>query len=383
MKMHVQNPARRAVAMLLVWQMVFSISLPAYAQLRPEQVRSDPNLLRPRSFRGYEAPSNLPQDPSQMTRPNENVFLNRSSQMSEGALASVTYQVHIVGEVENPGTFPLAASHRLQDAIQLSGGVKPNGSLRHIQVRDEDGSVRVYDLLRFQLYGDLQQNPFLQDNDVVQVPLRKQVVQVVGAVRRPQTYELRAERTVADLVKLAGGMTVGVERAAPIRVIRYENSEKRVLEVTQNARSMHSQRVYGGDVLYVPNTLSAGHEFDYNLSSIPGDEAFYPSYEDRVFILGGLNVPGPYGFNPQYTLRHYLSLAGGTTSLAKTNHIKLVRANGHEVRLRNADVSTRINPGDTIYVPERNIRPETWISIVLGIAGFALSVTTTAVALSR
>ncbi len=293
------------------------------------------------------------------------------------SLNTLSYQVHILGEVLRPGTYRVPASTRLSEAIQIAGGMMERGSDRRIELRRGGGSRRA-DLLGFKIFGNLDANPYLMDNDVIFVPLRKTVIQIEGAVKRPGVYELQNEKTIKDVMKLAGGISIGNDDPAPIRVIRFENGKKNVLNVENSEQGRRAFRVQNGDVIILPQFLIAKKSFDYNVSKIPGDnKLFYPSYEERVFVLGAVAKPGPYPFNPYYDLRQYLTLAGGTNKLAKSKKIKIISALGSTTRANN---QTEINPGDTIVVPERYMAPESLVSLIVGIASSIVG--TTAVILS-
>lgn len=306
----------------------------------------------------------------------------RPRNFSTPTIGGVTYQVHVLGEVELPGTYRVSPSDRLFEALQQAGGIGRYGSKRKIELRRGQVTHTV-DLLKFQLFGSLQENPFLQDNDVVYVSLKSAVIQVVGAVKRPEEYEIVAENNLFEAIQLAGGFTVGVAKQSLIRVIRFEAGKKTVLEISMNDDAMKKFPIQAGDVIVVPNVITQKNSFDYDLPVLPGDNVFYPSYEDRIFILGGVTLPGAYSFNPYYNLSQYLSLAGGTTKLA-TRRINLLSPDGRKKRVTEKERnSITINPGDTILVGERRIPPEGWVNIVLGIAGFGLSSTATVLALTR
>lgn len=295
--------------------------------------------------------------------------LSNGSTLNGDMTSGVSYQVHIVGEVKNPGTYRLTASDRLQEALQRAGGVLERGSLRNVIIRRRGVGTRSYDIVRFRRFGNLQDNPYLLDNDVVQVPLRKQAVQVVGSIERPDVYELRGERTVADILTLAGGPSVGVEHNAPVKVIRFIDGQKTLLDVPLS--EARTAKILNGDVIYVPSVLTANNKFDYNVIKLPGDQPFYPAYEDRVFVLGGVYNPGPYNFNPYYGVSQYLTLAGGTTKLAHRSGMRVIHQDGSKQMIGHHDV--KINPGDTIYTPESRLAPENWLQILLSIAQFSLT----------
>ncbi|MBI4238639.1 MAG: SLBB domain-containing protein [Deltaproteobacteria bacterium] len=354
------------------------------------QVVRDPRILdgrgvffgsSGRSFRGQEG-GGFDRPSQRLGNGTDEEVFKKGMALSEGTLVGVTYQVHIVGEVKNPGTYRVAASDRLQEVLQRAGDVLDQGSARHIQIRRRGSSSRTYDLVRFRLFGELQHNPYLLDNDVIYVPLRKRSIQVVGSVRRPGIYEMRGERSLADALSLAGGMTIGAELSAPIRLVRFVDGTKQMLDIENVPLAVRRTTISNGDVIFVPNVLTAKNTFDFNVSELPGDQVFFPSYEDRVFVLGGVYAPGPYPFSPYHSINHYLTLAGGTTKLARLRRVKLIEMNG-KTRPMGVQEQTTINPGDTIYVPESRLPPESWVNFVLGIAGFGLSATTAIVTLSR
>ena len=309
--------------------------------------------------------------------------MTRGMLVTDPGMSGLVYQVHVLGEVKSPGTYRITASDRLSEVLQRAGGADDQGSQRNIEVRRAGEGVLKVDLLKFQVFGSLADNPYLLDNDVVYVPLKKDTVEVVGAVKRPREYELRNEKTLKDVIVLAGGVSTGVAIGSPIRVVRFVEGKKNVLEVSDNDDALRSFRVNNGDVIFVPHMITEKNKFDYNVPKLPGDNIFYPSYEDRVFVLGGVAMPGAYPFNPYYKLSQYLSLAGGTTQLA-TRKVSLLSPEGKKHRLKNKEKDiVVINPGDTILVDQRRIPPEGWVGIFMSIAGFGLSTTATVLTLTR
>ena len=62
------------------------------------------------------------------------------------------------GEVERPGTVQAMGTQRLHELILVAGGITPRGSVRHVRLT-RGASTHEVDLLRFELGGDLEQNP--------------------------------------------------------------------------------------------------------------------------------------------------------------------------------------------------------------------------------
>lgn len=297
-----------------------------------------------------------------------------------GAGSGIIYQIHVLGEVMRPGTFRIPASTRVSEALSLAGGIRKHGSERNIEIRRPGGATKKIDLLAYKVFGQLQDNPYLMDNEVIFVPVKKNVIEIQGAVLRPGTYELKSEKNLQDVIRLAGGLAQGAALKDPIRIVRYDDNEnKEVLEVADVAQDLSAFHVENSDVIIVPHILTAKNTFDYNIRKFPNDNLFYPSFEDRVFVIGSVEVPGAYNFNQYYKLSNYLALAGGTNRMAK-GHIKIITPEGKETKV-NPDAKQLINPGDTIYVPERFFSRETWVSVITSLISLGLSATTTAIVL--
>lgn len=296
-----------------------------------------------------------------------------------GAMMASGYQVHILGEVSQPGTYVVTASTRLLEAVQRAGGFLPNASERNVELRRKGGGTVHVDLLEFKLMGKLNNNPYLMDNDVIFVPLRGKVIQVTGAVKRPDIYELKNEKNLEDVLELAGGFNPGAALGEPLRVIRFENGEKVVDEIPLEKGALVKFAIANGDVVIVPNITTKGTQFDYNIAAIPGDQVFYPSYEDRVFVLGGVAAPGAYPFSPYYTVNQYVSLAGGISDRGSPK-FKVTSMDGKTHKARG---DGKINPGDTIMIQEHWMSPASWIGFVMGMASFGLSTATTVLALTN
>lgn len=377
---------RGVLVILVCLVVVFSLPISAFSQVSRYRLptQTELQLLNPAtSFRGAGQQRGFG-DAGQMRMPGElqppGLGGTVVAGMGEaGALMGSGYQVHVLGEVRQPGTYFVTASSRLLEVIQRAGGVAENGSERSIDLRRKGGGIAKVDLLAFRLKGHLDDNPYITDNDVVFVPLRDKVVQVAGAVKRPDFYEIKDERTLADIVDLSGGFNAAAAVDQPLRVVRFADGKKLVEEVSQERDAMAAFEVQSGDVIVVPNLVTKGTKFDYNIAAIPGDQPFYPSYEDRVFVLGGVAFPGAYQFSPYYTVSQYISLAGGLTDRGVPKY-KVIAVDGGRHRARD---DNHVNPGDTIMVKESWMSPSAWIGFVMGIASFGLSTSTTVLALTK
>ena len=118
------------------------------------------------------------------------------------------FEVVVSGEVERPGAIQALAIQRLHELILIAGGITPRGSARHVVVT-QGATTREVDILRFELRGDLDQNPYVLDGMRIHVPARAAAVTLAGAVRRPGEYELGSPASLRELLELTGGLAPG------------------------------------------------------------------------------------------------------------------------------------------------------------------------------
>ena len=141
-------------------------------------------------------------------------------------------RVFIVGEVRQPGAYPLAGEMRVLELLALAGSVTSAASREAVVVRAEAGSDgptlprdRVdAETLRVDLgaleTGDLAQNVALRHGDTVFVP-EADVVYVFGEVRNAGRYPIRKDTIVLHALSLAGGSTefAALNRVRIVRVV--------------------------------------------------------------------------------------------------------------------------------------------------------------------
>ena len=117
-----------------------------------------------------------------------------------------TVRVYVVGDVERPGAYDVSSLSTPLNALYIAGGPTSEGSLRilrHYRGKQLIQEVDDYDLLLHGIRGDMQT---LQAGDTIEVPPLSGEVTVEGMVRRPAIYELHGEKSLAEVLELAGGV---------------------------------------------------------------------------------------------------------------------------------------------------------------------------------
>lgn len=165
-----------------------------------------------------------------------------------------TINVMIVGEAKFPGSYTVSALSTLTQALFVSGGVSDIGSLREIKVKRAGVEVANFDLYKLLMHGDASRDVFLKHGDVVFISPIKSAVEISGEVQRPAIYEVLADETVADVVKMAGGSKAG---AFPRKVVveRFNDENIRELlnvDLTKAAEGKALAR--NGDVIRIGQT---------------------------------------------------------------------------------------------------------------------------------
>ena len=186
----------------------------------------------------------------------------RVSEQMIGTQASVsmsdlrTIRVFVVGEVEQPGSYTVGGLAAISNALLASGGVKPIGSLRDIQLKRNGRLLTRLDLYDLLLNGDASNDARLQTGDVIFIPPVGVTVGISGEVRRPAIYELKGESTAGELVRLAGGLTPDADPALT-RLERVDGRRERVMvDVDLASEQGRAMRLYSGDVLRVERVKS-------------------------------------------------------------------------------------------------------------------------------
>ncbi len=145
------------------------------------------------------------------------------------------FYVHVSGAVPTPGRYLSLPLGRVSSALALAFAdtsrapvtnpdMRP--SMRNVSVVHRDGTEDHLDLFQYFSAGQISQNPYLQDGDVVFVPGYSpayQSVQVDGSVPFPGGYDVRPGDNIQAVLR-AAGLTQPVAHVETVRVVRTDES---------------------------------------------------------------------------------------------------------------------------------------------------------------
>ena len=210
----------------------------------------------------------------------ERVFRNFDLSVSMGQLRSI--QIYVAGNAARTGMYTVSSLSTMVNALFVSGGPLPNGSMRRIQLRRNGRPAAELDLYDLLLRGDKSGDARLQPEDVIYIPVVGPQIAVAGSVKNPAIYEIKNEKTVGEIIEMTGGFSpVANRERATIERIRGGVSRE-IVELSLNDTGL-SAPVADGDILQVLSIV--------------------PRFDNTVTLRGNVADPGRFAWQPGMRLR--------------------------------------------------------------------------------
>lgn len=315
--------------------------------------------------------------------------------------------VSVRGEVQKPGSYPMFKGMTAAALVRAAGGFKRDALINvadlasyevesgtRIVVRRQDVAIGAA-VSKDDHSADVELRP----GDVLTVhqltgwnDIGASII-IEGEVAHPGSYGFQAGEHLSDVLRRAGGFsptaypegavltrpevasleeksrlelirqielsaasarmapTTGAEQAANLQIIQHQQE--------QIVSELRNQQATGRLVIHIDSDIVrwAGTPADVEVRS--GDTLRIPKRPGFVLVSGRVYNPAAITFIPGHSARWFLKHAGGATSLANQKEIFIVRANGSVVGRGSREwfgrdvLSTRLNPGDTIVVPQK------------------------------
>lgn len=229
------------------------------------------------------------------------------------------FRIPVTGMVMSPGVYPATHADRVSRLIDLAGGlILDTSSLRNIKLVSRSGDTLNLDMLKFRRKASLEENPFVNEGDIIYVPAVSKgvgIITVSGSIRLPDAYEYNANDKIGTMIDLSGGLT--------------ENALIAEIEVI---RCLDNKREYKSYILDLKNEPEA---WEFPLK--PDDRIFIrrmPKYHERhnVIVEGEVEYPGQYAIIEEKTkLSDLIKEAGGFTDEASLADAEIIRVSIDEV----------------------------------------------------
>ncbi|MGA3205871.1 MAG: SLBB domain-containing protein, partial [Bryobacteraceae bacterium] len=330
---------------------------------------------------------------------------NQGQTRSSGSIASQTQT-----QTQTPG----GAGSTRRNTVQLS---TPEINWDYAAIERVDPETLKTSLIPFQLgklviEHDASQDILLQPEDTVtvfsqddiRVPLARQTkyIELDGEFVHAGVYSVQEGETLRDLVRRAGGLTpnaylYGSEfTRESTRVLQQRRLDEYVQNVTMEAQRgtqalAASGSGSGTSSSDVTAARSAGQDLVARLSQVRatgrivlqfsptkatiedvpaiklenGDRFAVPFVPSVVNVVGAVYDQNSFLFEPGRTVNHFLQMAGGPDRDADRRHAFVIRADGSVISRTAVDKNyfvsgfsqLRLNPGDTVVVPDKTLRP--------------------------
>ena len=260
--------------------------------------------------------------------------------------------IHVNGAVTNSGIYEYKEKESLYDFIEKIGGLSFNADISNIYI----SNYREPNKNMLKVNWSNAENMFLNPYDHININYllgysKSPLVKIIGEINTPGNYILEDGMTINDLINRAGGYT---EFADSLKItinninlnqlsdheferIKLIPPQNRTISEISYFKSKHliSSKMPFSNAIYENRVLNAD------------DVVEIPKNINYIEIIGGINSPGFYPFNPLYTIEEYIIFAGGISKFG-TNKIYIIDSFNVKKRIR--DDSITLKNGDILFI---------------------------------
>jgi len=342
-------------------------------------------------------------------------------------------RVEIRGEIMRPGSYPLSEGMTAADLVRMAGGFKRDAlvetadlisyhAVNGTKVEGQRADIRIGDAVD---RSDSSADRNLKPGDVLtihQITGWNDIgasITIEGEVAHAGSYGFQSGEHLSDILHRAGGFrnTAYPAGAVLIREQVRELEEKsraelvRQIETSASAARLSSniatvdqsgqaqliqqqqdqilsqlknQPATGRLVIHITADIDSWGGTAADIEVRSGDVLRIPKRPGFVLVSGQVYNASAITFTPGKTAGWYLQHAGGATSIANRKEVFVIRANGSVVGRRSGEwydhdvLSTRLQPGDVVVVPQKIIGASLFWRNLLSTAQIASSIAITA-----
>jgi polysaccharide biosynthesis/export protein len=337
-----------------------------------------------------------------LLQPGDRIVVHRNAATLEPPL------VYVKGDVASPGRYPLSPNMRVEDLVQVAGGLKPSADLQGaILAHHGDGAPNstagIENLtinLGAAMSGHPEENRLLSNGDVLTIPENAAwhdlgaSVTVQGEVEHPGTYGIAPGESLLSVLQKAGGFTAQaypyglVLTRRQVREAEMQSHEELITRVKAEQQQLYALPENDTDqknlkLNAIAQTDTALTQLEANLPVgrvvlnatlneksfervaaethlVSGDVIRVPRKPSYVMVQGQVFNATAVGYVPGRSANWYLGQAGGLTELANKKAVFVIRADGSVIAAKNNrtlwsgdPLDAVLMPGDVVVVPEK------------------------------
>ena len=342
-------------------------------------------------------------------------------------------KVTILGEVQRPGNYPLSKGMTTAQLVRMAGGFKRDALLERADLTSYDvtNGNRIVESLATVNIGtvvagtDPKADVLLKPGDILTIHQITgwndigESITIEGQVRLPGSYGFHDGEHLSSVLQRAGGfLPAAYPRGAvlvrqQVRDLQQKSREELIRQIETNAASARlSPNLGAGDtgatlqlikaqqdevlsdlkshpptgrmVIHISADIDSWADTPADIELRRGDVLTIPKRPGFVLVTGQVYNATALTFAPGKTAGWYLSHAGGTNSTANRKEVFIIRANGSVVGRHSEGwldlsvLSTKLDPGDVVVVPQRVIGSSLLWRNLLTTAQLASSIAITA-----
>jgi len=234
-------------------------------------------------------------------------------------------------------------------------------------------------------------------------------VSVDGEVAHPSVYGIRDGEKLSSVLRRAGGFRPSAypygavlervqvqelsEKNRQDLIHRIESGQNQQFKVDQAGvvaaamqqqqqvlASLRSQTASGRLVIHISGDINKWANSVDDIELRAGDRILIPKQPNFVLVSGQVYNASAISFEPGKNAGWYLQQAGGGTNQADKKNVFIIRADGSVIGRGNSGsglwrgsvLGTRMQPGDTVVMPEKYFGTNVWKTL-LDTASFASS----------
>jgi len=339
----------------------------------------------------------------------------------------------ILGEVLRPGIYPMSKGMTAAQLVRMAGGFKRDALLEKADLTSydvNDGNRIVESLATVPIgaavagtdpNGDIPLKPgdTLTIHQITGWNDIGEAITIDGQVRFPGNYGFHDGERLSSVLRRAGGLLPtaypmgAVLVRVQVRELEQKSREELIRQIeTNSAAARLSPNLASGDggatlqlikaqqeevlqdlknhpptgrmVIHIAADIDSWANTPADIELRRGDLLTIPKQPGFVLVTGQVYNATALTFAPGQTAGWYLSHAGGTNSTANRKEIFIIRANGSVIGRRSGEffdpkvLSTKLNPGDVVVVPQKVIGASLLWRNLLTTAQIASSIAITA-----
>lgn len=365
---------------------------------------------------------------------NENVDLQPFDTIRiSGRYEADAPKVTIRGDVLRPGTFPMSKGMTAAQLVRMAGGFKRDALLQSADLASygvKNGNRVEEDVTAVRIGAavsgtDPSADVPLKPGDILSIHQITnwddigESVTIAGQVRFPGSYGFHDGERLSAVLRKAGGLLPtaypmgAVLIREQVRDLEQKSREELIRQIETNSAAARLSPNLGGSnasgelqlikaqqdevlselkshppsgrmVIHISADIDSWANTPADIELRRGDVLTIPKRPGFVLVTGQVYNATALAFTPHKTANWYLSRAGGTNTAANRKEIFIIRANGSVVGRHSGGwfggdvLSTRLNPGDLVVVPQKIIGSSLFWRNLLAAGQLAASVAITA-----